>query len=209
MESEELEHGFPIITRFTATFQNSRDRQTYKKLIWRLVNHFKNLENRREMNIVEITEKKKGGIRVSYVNAKTLYIISVKIDINIQNNHDKPMNGYFIFTNQQDYRENYINIRVPIRHAANHNHRVFWSPWFLFFEHNHLNENALPLYRSLIVTISEAIRFETIKNDVAEQFHIVGGHNWEETWEFLINNWKRLSRQNDPRVTIRCIIEEP
>ena len=59
------------------------------------------------MNKVELTERIRGrvGERVPYVNARTLYIVSVKIDINIQKKRGQAMNDYFIITDQQDYRE--------------------------------------------------------------------------------------------------------
>ena len=170
-----------------------------------MVTYFQNPQNRSEINTVEITEKKNDGSeRVSIVNAKTLYIISVKINININNRIGQPMKGFFIYTNKQN-QEDYINYFTEFTHAPEPIGRTFRSPWFLFFMHRKLDEDkGLGLYRSLIVTISEAIRFNKVKNYVANRFDQDQIHNWT-CLEYLINNWEHLSRRNDRQVTIRCI----
>jgi hypothetical protein len=111
---------------FSVKNYNLKDRKAYKKLIQSLVNYFQKPNIRRESSIVEITERRgDGSERVSYANSKTLYIISIKINIiNIQNKQGQPINGYFISVNQ-DHRENYINYLIEEVHAADPINRIF------------------------------------------------------------------------------------
>jgi hypothetical protein len=211
-DSEALEQAYGsliIKKKFTTTYKSLQDRRRYKKLIKHLVTYFQNPRNRSDANSVEITEfksvgKEFVGKRVSIVDAQTLYIISVKIDIDIKNSCGQLMNGFFIYLSGKNL-ENYVNLITKVTHAPEPEGRIFWSPWFLFNQHYIINEDmALRFYRSLIVTISEAIRFNTIKNYVANRFHLDQRHNWT-CLEYLINNWEHLSRRNDRQVTIPCI----
>jgi len=213
-DTEALEQVYGSIYKApTAVYNHHNNRKAYEKLIKHLVTYFQNPQNRSEFNTIEITEKKNdGSIRISTVDAKTLYIISVQIYFNFTDRSGKPMKGFFIYTNGRNQEDDFVNCFTEFTHATEPAGRTFWSPWFLFFMHRRLHSSikdmvkdmVIRLYRSLIVTISEAIRFNKVKNYVANRFHQDRIHNWT-CLEYLINDWEHLSRRNDRQVTIICM----
>ena len=101
-----------IFRKIDVIYENHKDRRKYQKLIRKLVSHMSDSDNRCENTVVQKSEMTTDGCkRTLYIDARTLYVISIKVDIFVEN-HQK--NGYFIYTslNRQRFQQDYINYFV-------------------------------------------------------------------------------------------------
>jgi hypothetical protein len=165
---------------FVANYSDENDQETYLNLIQRLVDHLQDQNNRNEAYNIPITEKRNGDERKSYLNSRTLYLLSVKIK------------GKDIDSNRNNNNADYY---VAVSHPTEPRYRKFWSPYYLFYER--VDNEYLRIYQSLTITISEAIRFDQIKQYVADNFSI-GRHSWDLFAE-CIHLWEVYSQQPHPR----------
>jgi hypothetical protein len=164
-DGEELD--LEEVDPFVANYRHENDKETYLNLIKRLVDHLQDKNNRMEAYIIQITEQRNEDmkIRVSYVNSKTLYLSSVKFKI-IDDGDNNTNKFVYIVSNQENKTaenktaENKIHY-VSVSHRKSPKDRRFWSPYNLF--NQNVDREYLKIYHSLIITISDATRFDEIK----------------------------------------------
>ncbi len=195
IESENLEPGsiFPDSEEFRVNYKGydkmDGNKQNYKRLIENLVKYLRN--NRNQNNRLQIIERKNNVTRITYINAKTLYIESVEGKKYIRGN-----------TLPLYYIEN--GTISTINHPNVPENRIFWSPLYLFELNQKDYDFKSNIYSSQIITISEAIRFIEVMCHVINNFSIEGSINWHHLAD-QIQNWRRLTTDDPSRVNIPWI----